>query len=241
MIRLSAAALVLAVAVTQPVSAQLATSSTASLGMGDNFTGVARGFSAIAWNPANLGLTGNPGSSFQFLTLRGIAGVDPVTLKDIKDYQGKVVPTEVKQSWLDQINTEGSQQGTSGFDGNWLSLQIGKLGFQASTSGRAVANISPGIARLLLFAAVRQHGCERHSAEHRSVEFRDRRECIFDGCSRVRGSCHEGRNIALVGRHHGQVHDGSLHGHRKSVDRLCSCKSDVCDTALPRHSHSGVG
>jgi hypothetical protein len=151
MIRKSAVALALAAAFVQPASAQLSSSSTAALGMGDNYTAAARGFSAISWNPAGLALTGTPSSSFQFLTLRGLAGVDPVTLKDIADYGGEVVPVAVKTDWLSRITAEGSQQGTSGFDGNWLSLQIGHFGLQASTTGRAIANFSPGIARLLMF------------------------------------------------------------------------------------------
>jgi hypothetical protein len=158
MIWKSAGALALALAMAQPAAAQLGSPSTAALGMGDNYTAAARGFSAIAWNPANLGLSGNPGASFQFLTLRGLVGVDPVTLTDIAERGGEIVPVGVKNSWQSAIDAHGGEQGTSGFDGNWLSLQIGHFGFQASTSGRAIANFSPGIARLLMFGNTDENG-----------------------------------------------------------------------------------
>ena len=158
MIRKSALALVLVAAATQPVAAQLPSASTPALGMGDNFTAAARGFSAVSWNPANLGLSGNPGSSFQFLTLRGLAGVDPVTLADVAEYQGKVVPNSVKTEWLARIEEEGNEAGNSGFEANWLSLQIGRVGFQASTTGNALAQFSPGIARLIMFGNTNEAG-----------------------------------------------------------------------------------
>jgi hypothetical protein len=158
MIRKSAGALALALAMVQPAAAQLSSASTAALGMGDNYTAAARGFSAISWNPANLGLSGNPGASFQFLTLRGLVGVDPVTLTDISQQGGKLVDLTTKNSWMSQIEASHGEQGTSGFDGNWLSLQIGHFAFQASTSGRAVANFSPGIARLLMFGNTDENG-----------------------------------------------------------------------------------
>lgn len=151
MILKSAGALVLAVTLVQPAAAQLASPSTAALGMGDNYIAAARGYSAISWNPANLGLSGNRGSSFQFLTMRGLIGLDPVTLTDIAEQGGELVPQNIKESWMNRIDAADGEQGTSGFDVNWLSLQIGNFGFQASTSGRAVANFSPGIARLIMF------------------------------------------------------------------------------------------
>jgi hypothetical protein len=145
------AAIMAAVALSVPAEGQVSNASAAAAGMGFNYTAAARGYAATAWNPAGLALSGNPGWSFQALTVRGIAGVDPVTLGDIADYGGEVVPSQVKAAWLNEITAEGSQQGTSGFDVNWLSVQAGHFGVQVNTSGTAVANISPGIAQLLLF------------------------------------------------------------------------------------------
>ena len=63
--------------------------------------------------------------------------MDPVTLGDLADYQGEVVPDAVKQEWLDRITAEGSEQGSSGFDGSWLTLQADQFAFQLSSTGRA--------------------------------------------------------------------------------------------------------
>lgn len=152
MIRWSGCALLLAaVTVTAPAAAQVSSASTAALGMADNYTAAARGYNAVAWNPAGLGLSGNPGASFVFIAPRITAGIGPVTLKDIKDWQDKLVPTDVKTAWLASIKTQGGEQGTGGFDVNYLALSIGRIGFQLSSSGRTIANISPGIAQLILF------------------------------------------------------------------------------------------
>lgn len=141
----------LVLAAAAPAGAQLANPSPAALGMGDNYSAVARGYAATAWNPANLGLAGNPGWSFNIAAVQGVAGIDPVTLSDLKDYEGQLVPTSVKTQWLESIREEGGEAGTSGFDGSWLALQVGRFGLQFSTSGRALANLSPGVAELLMF------------------------------------------------------------------------------------------
>src|SRR5207253_3073963 len=78
-------------------SAQLPSSSTRALGMGDNATASAVGFNAVAWNPALLGLPNNPKGSFTLLPLRGIAGLGPVKLADIADYSDKFVPASVRE------------------------------------------------------------------------------------------------------------------------------------------------
>lgn len=148
----------LALVAVLPASAQLANPSPAALGMGDNYTAAARGYSAVAWNPAGLALTGNPDFSLNITAIRGIAGIDPVTLADFKDYEGKVVPPGVKAEWLQKIEEEGGEAGNSGFDVNGIALQVGRFGLQYSASGRAYANLSPGIAELFMFGNVDESG-----------------------------------------------------------------------------------
>jgi hypothetical protein len=143
---------------TTAVSAQLPSASTRAMGMGDNFTAAARGFSAVAWNPGNLGLSGNPRMSLTLGTFRGLFGLDPITLSDISDWQGEIVPDQVKQQWLTSIRDEGSQAGTAGTDVTWLALQAGPFAIQASTSAVMVSNISPGIAELILVGNVNNDG-----------------------------------------------------------------------------------
>lgn len=141
--------------------AQLPSASTRALGMGDNYTAAARGYAAVSWNPAALGLSGNPRGSFVLLPTRLVAGLDPVTLSDLKDYQGQFVPDAVREQWLQRIEAEGSEDGSTGADVNWLALQIGRFALQVSTFGRVVGNLSPGGAEIILFGNAGRTGQPR--------------------------------------------------------------------------------
>jgi hypothetical protein len=140
------AALVLAA----PVSAQLASPSAAALGMGENFTAVARGYSTLAWNPAGLALSGGPQTSATLGTARAITGIGPITLADLAAVQGEVVSEAVRRQWLAAVTADGGQSGGAGFDMTWAAIQFGHVALQFATVGRALSNISPGLAELLL-------------------------------------------------------------------------------------------
>jgi hypothetical protein len=141
-----------------PAAAQIANPSTAALGMGENFTAAARGVAALAWNPAGLAMSGGPATSAMLGTVRVISGLGPVTLSDLASVQGEVVSESVRRQWLSQITQEGGQTGAAGFDLTWASIQFGSVGLQFSTSGRALNNIGPGFAELLLIGNVDDQG-----------------------------------------------------------------------------------
>ncbi len=150
-LRRASSALALTVSAAASVHAQLPSASTGALGMADNFTAVARGYAAVSWNPAMLGMAGNPGASLALLPVRGIAGLDPVSLKDLDSYEGRFVPDAVREQWLQNIEREGNEQGTGGGDATFIAAQIGRLGVQLGSTLRVVGNLSPGAAELLLF------------------------------------------------------------------------------------------
>jgi hypothetical protein len=159
------AAAVLAAAVTMlapaAAAAQLASPSVAALGMGDSYTAAARGYAAVAWNPAGLALSGNPGFSMTLLTPRGVGGFGPVTLAELARWEGEVVPLDVRQRWLAEIQAAGRQAGTGGFDASWIGVQVGPVALQASSSARAVSDLSPGIAQLIMLGNVDADGVAR--------------------------------------------------------------------------------
>ena len=128
-------------AAARPAAAQLPSASGAALGVADNFTAQARGYHAVAWNPAGLGLAGNPGFSLALLSVRGIAGLGPVTVSELADRQGELLPDEVKADWLQRITEEGGQSGSIGGDVTYLALSIGRVGLQASTVVRGRVKI----------------------------------------------------------------------------------------------------
>lgn len=148
---LTAFALAAALAGAAPAAAQLPSASSAGLGMAENFTAAARGYHAIAWNPANLALSGNPGASLAFFPVRAVAGLGPVDLGDLKQYGGKYVPTEVRSEWLQRISLSKQEQGDVGADVTFAAVQVGPVGFQLSTSIGGTMRLTPDVARLVLF------------------------------------------------------------------------------------------
>lgn len=142
---------VVALALAAPAAAQQTNPSAVSVGLGDSYTAMARGLSSIRWNPAGLAMPGGSGFAITIMPVVGVAGLDPVTLSDIAEYDDTIIPNDVKQEWLDAIIEEGGQAGNGGADVTFLATRIGRFGFQVGTSSVATANVAPGIARLLLF------------------------------------------------------------------------------------------
>jgi hypothetical protein len=140
------------------VSAQVSSASTAGLGMGENFTAAARGVDAVAWNPSALGLRRDRGSAIVLMTMRGSSGLGPVGLGDVAAWSNTVVPEGVKRDWLTRILADGGQQGTGGGEITWLAAALGPFAVHASSSARALADVSPGVAELLLFGNVGEAG-----------------------------------------------------------------------------------
>jgi hypothetical protein len=135
----------------RPAAAQLPSASAPALGMGDNFTALARGFSAVAWNPALLGMPDTPGFSLAILPVRANAGLDPVTLADVARYDGQFITDAVKEAWLQRIAARGEEKGSASGGVTYVAMNIGPIGFQLSTVSHLIASLSPDAAELVLF------------------------------------------------------------------------------------------
>jgi hypothetical protein len=133
-----------------PAAAQLANTLPAAMGMADNYTAVARGYAAVAWNPAALGMLGGPRASASIGGLRVAGGMGPVTLRDLSTWQDRTVPLDVRERWLADIRREGAQSGGAGFDIVVATFQAGRFAAQVSTSGRSLTDITPGVAEIIL-------------------------------------------------------------------------------------------
>ena len=107
------------------------------------------------------GLLDNPRVSLTVLPLRAITGLDPVTLGDIANYDGEFIPQTVREQWLRQISGAGSQQGTGGGDLTIFAVQYGHFAAQLGGSLRAVSQLSPGAAELILFGNYGRAGSPR--------------------------------------------------------------------------------
>src|SRR5919206_1206998 len=152
MTRLSRAAAIIALAcAAHPAAAQLPSASAVPLAPGKTYTARARGYNAVAWNPAGLAMPGNPGFSLTVLPVRGSGGLGPITLSDVANFSGATIPDEVKASWFERIAAAGGERGSAEFDATHLAFNIGRLGVQAATSAHVASNINPDGAELLLY------------------------------------------------------------------------------------------
>lgn len=139
-------------------AAQVANASTAALGMAGNYTAAATGYTTVYWNPALLGMPGSRHLSATLFTPGVSHGVTPVSLGDLADYSGELVPDAVKLDWLQRIQAQDGQSGIAGGDVVWGALQVGRFAVQASTSARGTLSLSPGVAELVLFGNVDGNG-----------------------------------------------------------------------------------
>src|SRR6266513_2548018 len=151
---------VIAITILAPnASAQLVSASAASLALGDNYTALARGFNAVNWNPAGLGMPDNPFMSFGFAG-RGAAGPDPISLSDLSKYSGVTVPNAVLASWLSRVQAQGGQKVDAEGAGSFA-LSIGSFAFQLSTNAYERGKLSPDAVEVLLYGNATQSGTPR--------------------------------------------------------------------------------
>ena len=153
-----------------PLAAQLPSASTSALGLADNYTALASGFNAVAWNPAMLGMPDKPRFSMSILPMRGSAGIGPITLADVAGHQSSFLDDAVKQEWLARIVENGGQQGAASGDITYLGMSIGSFGFQLSTMSHVVANLSPDAAELVLFGNAERVTGEEFELGNSSVQ-----------------------------------------------------------------------
>ena len=147
---LSVLGLATAMATASHAQAQLANASASTLALAGNQTALVRGFGAISVNPAGLGM---PGSGFSLAVgpVQARAGLSPITLSDLYEFEGVVLPVATKEAWLDQIVAAGGEQGSIGAEVTLLALSVGNLGFQLSGMGSVDVVMPTGIAEALLY------------------------------------------------------------------------------------------
>ncbi len=131
--------------------AQIQGASSAGLATANNYTARARGFAALGLDPAALGLDDSPAYSVAILPVGVQAGLDPVSLGDLKDFEGRTIPEATKNLWLARIRSSGGQSVVAGARLTGISLAVGHFGFEASTLGRVRARLTEPAAELLLF------------------------------------------------------------------------------------------
>ncbi|NNF14423.1 MAG: conjugal transfer protein TraF [Gemmatimonadetes bacterium] len=134
-----------------PAAAQLPQASATALGLGFNTTASARGFAALANNPAGLSMDDGPGFSLAVGAAAVETGLGPISLQDLVDYEGQLVPDGIKSEWLQRVAESGTQAGTIGAGLTPVAFSVGSLGFQLSAQAGGEVNLGPDAVELLLY------------------------------------------------------------------------------------------
>lgn len=144
-------ALAITLVASAPLAAQLPSASPAAHAMAGNFTALARGYEAIAWNPANLGMPGRPGFSLGVGVVGGSFGLDPVDLRTMNKWGGIVVPAEERRAWVEDARAAGGQH--TRLDGGVtpIAFTIGPFGVQGGVSTYMNMTLSPDAWEAMLF------------------------------------------------------------------------------------------
>lgn len=131
--------------------AQVPGASPATLATAQNYTALARGFAAVGLNPAALGLGDTEGVTLSILPISLNQSLDPLGISDLLDFEGELVPSSVKEDWLQNIATAGGQTGAGLLEVTPFSLSWGRVGVQMSTVARGWTDLNADAAELLFF------------------------------------------------------------------------------------------
>ena len=143
-------------------SAQQVNASAQAFGMGGNFTARARGVHAVAWNPANLGLSGNPGFSMQLGSVFGASSLQPIALGDFKRFEGQAIPAAQREDWINQVTANGGETGSGDVGLGAFGMSVGPLAFQLSATALASATLSPDAVEMVFFGNAGRTGTVRN-------------------------------------------------------------------------------
>jgi hypothetical protein len=125
------------------LSAQVSGNSARASGMGNAYTALARGWEAVAWNPAMLGTRHQPGISIGLPQASGELGNNAFTVGDIRKYADQDLTDADKQYLLSRISNDDSTWIVrSRLGAQALALSVGPLAFSYSVSGLVNASAS---------------------------------------------------------------------------------------------------
>ncbi len=131
------------------VQAQLPDPSTRALGMGGAYSSLARGYEAVAWNPAMLATWGNPGFTVDLPHASLEVGSNAFGLSDFRKYANSYLSPADKQTLLDKIPDSLAIRTLVGVAP--FGLSIGPFAFMVGASGETDLGVSKDAARLMLF------------------------------------------------------------------------------------------
>ena len=130
--------------------AQMPDPSSRAVGMGGAYTASARGYEAVAWNPAMLAAVGRPGFTLDLPHLNLEFGSNAYGLSDVRKYAGAYLSDADKQTLLDKIKDSTlslrSLVGVAPFG-----FSVGPFGLAVGTAGQVNVGVGKDAVRLALF------------------------------------------------------------------------------------------
>lgn len=135
-------------------AAQLPASSAAAIGLGQTYTAAARGYEAIQWNPALLGMPDRPGFSLGLLQSSLEARNNSFSFGDLRKYRNDTLTTADKDTILMKIRkgtTDRALAFNLGAGVTGFGLSVGNFGLSFSGAGSADLGVSADAVELALF------------------------------------------------------------------------------------------
>jgi Family of unknown function (DUF5723) len=145
------------------LSAQLPDPSTRALGMGGAYTSLARGYEAVAWNPAMLAAWGRPFFTIGLPHVNLEFGSNAYGLSDVRKYANTYLTTADKQTLLGKIT--GANLSLRGLVGAQpFGLSVGPFAVMVGASGEVDGGLSKDAVRLALLGNAPVNGVSSFSA-----------------------------------------------------------------------------
>ena len=131
------------------LQAQLPDPSTRAMGMGDAYTSLARGYEAVAWNPAMLGAVGRPGFTIGLPHVNFEFGSNTYGLSDVRKYANTYLSDADKATLLGKIDTTLTLRALVGAAP--FGLSIGPFAVLVGTAGQMNVGVGKDAVRLALY------------------------------------------------------------------------------------------
>jgi hypothetical protein len=132
------------------LQAQLPDPSTRALGMGGAYTSLARGYEAVAWNPAMLAATGRPGFTIGLPHVNFEFGSNSYGFSDFRKYANSYLTAADKQVLLGKISDSTLTIRTL-FGVAPFGLSIGPFALLVASAGQMDLGVGKDAVRLALF------------------------------------------------------------------------------------------
>ncbi len=138
------------------LQAQLPDPSTRALGMGDAYTSLARGYEAVAWNPAMLAAVGRPGFTIDLPHVNLEFGSNAYGLSDVRKYANTYLTDADKTALLAKIDTTLTLRTLLGAAP--FGISAGPFAVMVGAAGQMSLGVGKDAVRLALFGNAPEAG-----------------------------------------------------------------------------------